>query len=99
MEPGADVRYARSHDNVHLAYQVSGSGPLDLLVVPDGLILLDAMGDYAGFRHFLRRLGTFCRVIAFDRRGIGLSDPVPATAPPTLELWMHDAEVVLDAAG
>ena len=91
------MRYARSSDDVHIAYQVSGAGPLDLLLVPDGLIPLDAMTDYAGFRHFLRRLATFCRVITFDRRGIGLSDPVATTSPPTLEEWMHDAELVLDA--
>jgi pimeloyl-ACP methyl ester carboxylesterase len=51
------------------------------------------------FDDFVRRLAGFTRVIRFDRRGMGLSDPVPPNDPPTLERWAQDAEAVLDAVG
>ncbi len=90
--------YARSGD-VHIAYQVTGEGPLDLLLVPDGSIPIEAMLEEPSFARFINRLGCFCRVIRFDRRGMGLSDPVSSSNPPTLEQWMGDAEAVLDAVG
>lgn len=92
------TRYARSGD-VHIAYHVGGEGPLDLLLVPDGMIPIEAMTEEPSFERFLRRLGTFARVIRFDRRGMGQSDPVTPSNPPTLEQWMGDAETVLDAVG
>jgi class 3 adenylate cyclase len=92
------TRYARSGD-VHLAYHVTGEGPLDLLLVPDGMIPIEAIPEEPSFDRFVRRLGRFCRVIRFDRRGMGLSDPVTPSNPPTLEQWMEDAEAVLDAVG
>ncbi len=90
------TRYARSGD-VHIAYQVSGDGPIDVLLIPDGMIPIEAMLEEPSFEHFLERLGTFARVIRFDRRGMGLSDPVTIANPPTLEQWMDDAVAVLDA--
>lgn len=90
------TRYARSGD-VHLAYHVTGEGPLDLLLVPDGMIPIEAIPEEPSFDRFVRRLGRFSRVIRFDRRGMGLSDPVTPSNPPTLEQWMEDAEAVLDA--
>ena len=92
------TRYARSGD-VHIAYQVSGDGPLDLLLVPDGMIPMEAISEEPSFERFVRRLGRFSRVICFDRRGMGLSDPVTPSSPPTLEQWMDDAEAVLDTTG
>lgn len=98
MGPQPTTRYARSGD-VHIAYQATGEGPLDLLLVPDGMIPVEAMLEEPSFDGFIRRLNRFSRVIRFDRRGMGLSDPVPPSSHPTLEQWMEDAEAVLDAAG
>ena len=92
------TRYARSGD-VHIAYRVTGQGPQDLLLVPDGMISSESALEEPSFERFIRRLGRFCRVILFDRRGTGLSDPVTPSSPPTLEQWMGDAEVVLSAVG
>jgi pimeloyl-ACP methyl ester carboxylesterase/class 3 adenylate cyclase len=98
MESVPTTRYARSGD-VHIAYQLSGEGPIDVLLVPDGVIPIEAIPEEPSFDLFVRRLGRFSRVIRFDRRGMGLSDPVTASNPPTLEQWMGDAEAVLDEVG
>jgi pimeloyl-ACP methyl ester carboxylesterase len=98
MASQPQTRYARSGD-VHIAYHVTGEGPIDLLLVPDGMIPIEAIPEEPSFDRFIRRLGRFCRVIRFDRRGMGLSDPVTPSNPPTLEQWMGDAEAVLDAVG
>ena len=81
-----------------VAYQVWGSGRFDLLFVTPWQWNIDVMWDQPRIEHFLRRLGTFSRVIAFDKRGVGVSDPVPLGAMPTLEQWTDDIRVVLDAA-
>lgn len=81
-----------------VAYQVWGSGSFDLLFVTPWLWNIDVMWEQPRIEHYLRRLGTFSRVIAFDKRGTGVSDPVPLGAMPTLEQWTDDIRVVLDAA-
>lgn len=81
-----------------VAYQVWGSGSFDLLFVSPWIWNIDVMWEQPRIERFLRRLGTFCRVIAFDKRGTGVSDPVPLGAMPTLEQWVDDIRVVLDAA-
>ena len=90
------VRYARNQD-VALAYQVVGQGPVDLLFVPwfgSNLIWNWELPSYA---HFLERLSSFARLIIVDRRGTGLSDrPSPEAFPP-LEVLADDLGVVLDA--
>src|SRR5205085_3747763 len=92
------IQYADSN-GVFIAYQVVGEGERDLLVVMDGFIPIDTMDDEPRLARTMRRLGSFARVIRFDRRGIGLSDPVSAHAPPTLEQWVEDGIAALDAAG
>jgi class 3 adenylate cyclase len=94
----ADVQYARSGD-VFVAYQVIGDGPRDVLVIMDGFVPVDTMDDEPRLARAMRRLASLGRLIRFDRRGIGLSDPVSPSAPPTLEQWADDAMAVLDAAG
>jgi class 3 adenylate cyclase/pimeloyl-ACP methyl ester carboxylesterase len=94
----ADIQYAQSGD-VFVAYQVIGDGPRDILVVMDGFIPVDTMDDEPRLARSMRRLASFGRLIRFDRRGIGLSDPVSPSAPPMLEQWVDDAVAVLDAAG
>jgi class 3 adenylate cyclase len=92
----AQTRYARSGD-VGIAYQVLGEGALDLVLAFPFVSHLDLMWENPPLSHFLRRLGSFARVIVFDRRGVGLSDPVAGA--PTLEERMDDVRAVMDAAG
>jgi class 3 adenylate cyclase len=94
----AEVRYANSGD-AYIAYQEIGTGPRDLLVVMEGFIPVDTMDDEPRLARSMTRLGSFARLLRFDRRGIGLSDPVAPTEPPTLEQWVRDGLAVLDAAG
>jgi len=93
-----EVRYARSAA-AHIAFTISGTGPPDLLLVPDGWVPMAAMPDEPRLDRFLERLGSFTRLVCFDRRGMGLSDPPDPADPPTLEHWVDDATAVLDAAG
>lgn len=69
------VQYAVS-DGVHVAYQVVGEEPRDLIVLMEGFIPVDTMDDEPRLARCMSRLNTFARLIRFDRRGIGLSDPV-----------------------
>ncbi|MDX6699324.1 MAG: hypothetical protein QOE65_2721 [Solirubrobacteraceae bacterium] len=91
-----ETRYARSGD-VHVAYQVFGEGDVDLVVVNGYLAHLDLAWEHPPAARFLEGLASFARVINFDRRGSGLSDPV--AEPPTLEERMDDVRAVMDAAG
>ena len=93
------MSYAKSDDGAHIAYQVVGDGPLDLLFIPWWWNHLESQWDDPLISHFLDRLARFARLIVFDMRGVGLSDPVSLHDPPTLERWMGDAKAVLDAAG
>jgi class 3 adenylate cyclase/pimeloyl-ACP methyl ester carboxylesterase len=92
------TRYARSGD-VSIAFQVFGAGPVDLVSIPGFVSNLDLMWQYAPTARFARRLGTFSRVIAFDKRGTGLSDRVSPDYNPDLETRMDDVRAVMDAAG
>jgi pimeloyl-ACP methyl ester carboxylesterase len=89
-----ETRYARSGD-VHVAYQVFGAGP-DYVSVPGIATHRDLAWELPSFAYGLRRRAEFARVIAFDKRGTGLSDPAPA---PTLEQRMDDVRAVMDAVG
>jgi pimeloyl-ACP methyl ester carboxylesterase len=90
------VRYAHSGD-VNIAYQVLGDGPTDLVFVMGWVSHLEYYWREPSFARFLRRLAGFSRLILFDKRGTGLSDPV--TQMPTLEQRMDDVRAVLDAVG
>jgi class 3 adenylate cyclase/pimeloyl-ACP methyl ester carboxylesterase len=90
--------YARSSGG-YVAYQTFGEGPLDLLFVPNWGNNLDAMWEEPSLAYYFRRLARIGRVICFDKRGSGVSDPVPLAALPTLEEWMDDARAVLDEIG
>ncbi len=95
MDP-PEVRYAKSGD-VHLAYQVVGDGPRDLVYVAEFWNSIEAQWEEPSFEHFLRRLSSFSRLICFDQRGTGLSDPVALSELPTLEQWMDDVAAVMKA--
>ncbi len=91
-----EVRYTCSGD-VNIAYQVFGQGEMDLVFVMGWVSHLEWFWKSPAFARFLRRLGTFARVILFDKRGTGLSDRVPVNQLPTLELRMDDVRAVMDA--
>lgn len=92
------VRYARS-GSVNIAYQVAGSGPIDLVFVMGWVSHLESFWSEPHFARFLNRLATRARLILFDKRGTGLSDPVPVSQLPTLDERLDDVRAVMDAAG
>ncbi len=90
-----ETHYAKSGD-VHIAYQVTGNGPIDFVLIPGFVSHLEADWDNPKRSHFYQRLGSFCRLIRFDKRGTGLSDRVKI---PTLEQRMDDVRAVMDVVG
>ena len=90
------TRYARSGD-VSIAYQVVGDGPIDLVLVLGFATHLELQWEAPPFARFFERIGSFSRLIIFDKRGTGLSDPV--SVAPTLEQRVDDVRAVMDAAG
>ncbi len=90
------TQYARSGE-LGIAYQVFGEGEIDVVVAFPFVSHLDLLWENPAQARFLRRLGSFARVISFDRRGVGLSDPVDGAT--TLEERMDDVRAVMDAAG
>jgi len=91
-----ETRYAKSGD-VNIAYQVVGKGPFDVIWVPGWISNVEASWEVPEYAHFLGRLASFSRLILFDKRGTGLSDPVSADRLPSLEQRMDDVRAVLDA--
>lgn len=94
MEP--QTRYAHSGD-VSIAYQVVGDGPLDVVLAPGFISHVELAWEQPSLRRYLLRLAAFSRLLLFDKRGTGLSDPVPSA--PTLEERTDDLRAVMDAAG
>jgi class 3 adenylate cyclase len=94
----SETRYAKSGD-VNIAYQVVGDGPLDLVYVPGWISNVELMWEEPAHARLLGRLASFSRLILFDKRGTGMSDPVPLDRLPTLEQRMDDVRAVMDAAG
>jgi class 3 adenylate cyclase len=90
------IRYARSGD-VNIAYQLTGDGAFDLVLVPGFFSHLEIDWGYPPYAHFLERLGSFSRLICFDKRGTGLSDR--GVGLPDFETRMDDVRAVMDAAG
>ncbi len=90
------VRYTTS-DGLHIAYQVTGGGDLDIVLISGFVSHLDLDWDDPRHAHFLERLGSSGRLIRFDKRGTGMSDRPHGV--PDLETRMHDVLAVMDAAG
>ena len=91
-----ETKYAKSGD-VSIAYQVLGSGSLDLIYVMGWVSNVEYFWQEPSMNRFLRRLSSFSRLILFDKRGTGLSDKMATL--PTLELRMDDVRAVMDAVG
>ncbi|MGH2679537.1 MAG: alpha/beta fold hydrolase [Actinomycetota bacterium] len=94
-----ETHYAKTADDVHVAYQVFGDGPVDILFVLGWVTHIERMWSEPHFARFFSRMASFARVMIFDKRGVGLSDRVPEDRLPTLEVRMDDARAVMDAAG
>ena len=92
------TQYVKTPDGVYIAYQVVGEGP-DLVLIDGWVTPLEARWEQPTVAAALWRLASFCRVIAFDKRGIGLSDAAPFEASSTLEAWTEDVATVMAAAG
>lgn len=90
------TQYADSH-GVSIAFQVIGDGPIDVVVVPGFISNVETMWSEPIFFRLLRNLTKFARVIVFDKRGTGCSDPAPGA--PSLDERMDDIRAVMDAAG
>jgi len=90
------TRYAKSGE-VHVAYQVFGEGPVDLVMAPGFVSHIDNYWTEPRFARWLERLGQGCRVVLFDKRGTGLSDRVPEL--PGMDERMDDVRAVMDAVG
>jgi class 3 adenylate cyclase len=91
-----ETRYAMSGD-ISIAYQVVGSGPVDLVIVPGFISHVDLLWHQRGYPEWIERLASFARVIMFDKRGTGASDR--DVGDSTLEERMDDLRAVLDAVG
>ena len=89
------TRYAKSGD-VNTAYQVFGDGPVDLVYVPGWVSHVELAWELPDLAAGFERLGSFSRVILFDKRGTGMSDPAPADELPTLEQRIDDVGPVMD---
>jgi pimeloyl-ACP methyl ester carboxylesterase len=98
VDSAHETRYAKS-GRYHIAYQVVGSGPFDIVFVPGFISHVEYAWEIPGLEHYFSRLASFSRLIIFDKRGTGMSDPVPPEQLPTLEERMDDVRAVMDAAG
>src|SRR6516225_10237495 len=96
MAETPETHYVKS-DDVHIAYQVLGDGPFDLVFVPGFISNVEALWRSPDQSAFFRRLASFCRLILFDKRGTGMSDR--ANQDFTLEQRMHDVQAILDTVG
>jgi class 3 adenylate cyclase len=90
------TRYARCGE-ARLAYQVFGDGPIDLVAFGGPALHIDVLWEYPGMAHWYERMAGFARVLVYDRRGTGASDPLDG--PLTLEGQMEDLRAVIRAAG
>jgi pimeloyl-ACP methyl ester carboxylesterase len=91
-----ETRYAKSGE-VHIAYQVIGDGPFDLVLIPGLFTHVEHQWEEPSEARFLERLASFSRLIVLDARGTGLSDRAPELPP--MEEQMNDVRAVLDAVG
>lgn len=93
------TRYAISRDGCHIAYQVFGVGSVDLVFINSWASNVELIWEEPRLAAFLDHLGSFCRVIVFDKRGTGMSDPIRVDEPVPLEHRLMDILAVIDAVG
>jgi class 3 adenylate cyclase len=95
----AETRYAKTSEGVHIAYQVVGEGPTDIMITCFSYSNIEFLWHLPAVARFLRRLALSARIIVFDPRGMGLSDPLTIERLPTLETRMADTLAVMEAVG
>jgi pimeloyl-ACP methyl ester carboxylesterase/class 3 adenylate cyclase len=93
-----ETQYAKS-GSYHIAYQVFGEGPFDLVIIPAFVSHLEMWWEQPRAVRGLRQLASFARVIMFDKRGTGMSDRVIDTQLPTPEERIDDVRAVMESAG
>jgi len=96
IEP-RETPYAKTVDGANIAYEVTGNGPVDLLLVPGGGSHLELAWDVEACATFFRRLASFSRLIRYDLGGTGLSDPLSLSEQPSVEDSVKEMVAVLDA--
>ena len=94
-----ETRSAKTADGVHIAYQVVGMGPVDLVWIPGYVSHVEFAWTHPPLARLYQRIAFFSRLILFDKRGTGLSDRVAPDYYPDLETRMIDVQAVMDAAG
>jgi class 3 adenylate cyclase/pimeloyl-ACP methyl ester carboxylesterase len=99
-----EIEYARTEDGTHLAYRVldaeaEGHSQNDIVMVSGGLFPMEVFEDDPGFVRLLQGLRSFGRMVVFDRRGIGQSDPIVDWERPILDQWADDLSAVVEASG
>ena len=99
MHSPPETRYARTPEGAHLAYQVSGDGPIDLILPMNGGFAIDLIWEEPSIAAFLGRLASWLRLVLFDPRGFGSSSRVEPGRVPAVQTWMDDIGIVMDAAG
>jgi class 3 adenylate cyclase len=92
-----ETQYARA-DGLYLAYQVLGEGAVDLVLADQWTSHQEAQWDVPPAAELRRRLAKIGRLILFDKRGVGMSDPVAIQSLPAIESWIDDVRSVMDAA-
>ena len=93
------TRYARTAEGDYLAYQVTGDGPLDLVLPITGSAAVELIWEEPAFSGFISRLASFSRLITFDPRGFGSSGRLGANEVPAVQAWKDDIGTVMDAVG
>jgi class 3 adenylate cyclase len=93
------TRYTRTAEGTYLAYQVSGDGPIDLVLPITGSAAIELIWDEPEVSQFISRLASFSRLITFDPRGFGSSGRLDAGAVPAVQAWKDDIGAVMDAVG
>ena len=94
-----ETRYAKTVDGYHIAYQVFGDGPPDIVYTPGFVSNIDTAWDIGRHGPFFTELASLGRVIIFDRRGTGLSDRPDRIETLALEYGVNDIVAVMEAAG
>ena len=92
----AETSYATCGE-LSLAYQVFGDGPIELVFAGPFVGHVELFWTMPEFKSFFEQLGTFCRVVIFDKAGVGLSDPVPKVR--SLDHRATEIEAIMDAVG
>ena len=95
----AETRYARASDGTYVAYQVTGSGPVDLVLLRGWVTNVEHEWAEPTIARMIRRLSAVGRLVRIDRRGMGLSDRIDRRSTPTIEDRVDDLTAVLDAVG